>query len=280
MSEWFSPKQIRAQFDAAASTYDSVAVMQQQAADRLVERLQIIKLKMTSALDLGAGTGQVCQLLQAHYPQLELMALDSAPGMLHTLAQKLPKVRCLEASAEHIPLADNSVDLVISSMMLHWSLDIPAIFQEVNRVLRDGGLFLFTTLGPDSLKELRQSWAQVDDYNHAHHFYDMHDLGDAMLQAGLQDPVMDMQMLTLRYKALNDLFKDLKHLGARNRAEPRKRGLTTRTQWQKMLSAYEAQKSNNSYPVTYELLFGQAWSKPKQHQEANEVRIPLASLIR
>lgn len=277
MTELFNPSKVQAQFAQAAQSYDSVALMQSEAADQLYERLLITKLEVGSVLDLGAGTGACVSRVASLYPQARLLALDPAAEMLAVAKVKCPNIECLNACAESIPLEDNAVDLVISNMMLHWSLDIEQVFAEVKRILKPGGLFLFSTLGPDTLIELRQSWATVDDYNHVHHFYDMHDLGDALLRVDFTDPVMDMNVLTLRYRDLNTLFKDFKALGARNLAEPRKRGLTTKNQYQLMLAAYEQLKIEDSYPATYEMVFGSAWgSTPRlQQTELGETYVSL-----
>lgn len=278
MTDYFNPEAVIQQFDAAASTYDGVALMQQQSAERLIERLHYIQCQRETVLDLGAGTGQCCQLLRGQYPDMTLLALDRAPNMLAALQQKQLSVTTLCADATAIPLPDNSVDCVVSNMMLHWSLDIPLIFAEVNRVLREGGVFLFTTLGPDTLHELRRSWASVDDYNHVHHFYDMHDIGDALLQAGFQDPVMDVDWLTLRYRSLSTLFDDMKALGARNVAEPRKPGLTTKRQWQAMLDHYEQFKQDETYPASYEVVYGHAWGK--RVANPGEVLVSIEDIVR
>lgn len=258
MKELFNPEDVKKRFNDAAQSYDSVAVMQREAADRLFERLQIIKIAPTDILDLGAGTGYCSEKLSQLFPAAKIFALDPAEKMLEKITPT-DNLKTLCACAEKLPLDDNSIDLVFSNMMIHWSTDVAQVFKEIQRVLRPGGVLLFTTLGPDTLKELRHSWEAVDDFNHVHHFYDLHDIGDELLRQRFVDPVMDMNQLTLCYQTLEKLFEDMKFLGARNVAEPRKRGLTTKTQLQKMMQAYENFKVDNLYPSTYEILFGHAW---------------------
>lgn len=271
MNELFNTQSVIKQFNQAADSYDQAAVLQRNTADQLLERLQLIKLVPKTIVDLGAGTGYLTSLLRGQYPSAHIVALDPAQQSLAKITAA--DIKTVVARAESIPLADNSVDLVVSNMMLHWSEDIPAIFAEIKRILSPDGLMLFSTLGPDTLYELRASWAQVDEYNHVHHFYDMHDLGDALLGAGFKDPVMDMNKLTIQYQQLPDLFKDFKQLGVRNRAEPLKRGLTTRGQWQKMLDGYERFKQDSRYPATYECIFGHAWGRVDQRP--GEFSIPI-----
>lgn len=265
MNELFNPEDVKKRFNSAAQTYDSVAVMQRESADRLFERLEIIKIAPTEVLDLGAGTGYCTNKLSQLYPAAKIFAVDPAEKMLSKI-NAADNVKTLCASAEKLPLEDNSVDLVFSNMMIHWSTDVAQVFKEIQRVLRPGGVLLFTTLGPDTLRELRSSWAAVDDYNHVHHFYDLHDIGDELLRQKFVDPVMDMNELTLCYKALSKLFEDMKLLGARNVAEPRKRGLTTNVQLKKMMQAYENCKVDNLYPTTYEILFGHAWGANTENE--------------
>ncbi|MCB1826913.1 MAG: malonyl-ACP O-methyltransferase BioC [Coxiellaceae bacterium] len=272
MNDLFATDLVTMQFNSAATTYDGAAIMQRHAANHLLQRLDIMKMDVNTVLDLGAGTGYCTLLCQQRYPHARCIAIDSAANMLQVIQSG---VETITARAEDIPLPDNSVDVIVSNMMLHWSTDIPQVFGEVSRVLKEGGVFLFTTLGPDTLSELRQAWAVVDDYNHVHHFYDMHDLGDALLQAGFSDPVMDMEMLTMRYNNLPQLFRDFADLGVRNVAEPRKRGLTTKKQLQAMCDAYEKFKRDDSYPASYEILYGLAWGKNR-----SEITVPLSSLRR
>jgi malonyl-CoA O-methyltransferase len=128
------------------------------------------------------------------------------------------------ADAEALPLADDSVDLVFSNATLQWVNDLDASFARALRVLRPGGLLMFSSFGPDTLKELRAAWAAVDDGAHVSPFLDMHDVGDALVRARFADPVMDVERMTLTYDHLRDLMRDLKQLGARNASRIGARG--------------------------------------------------------
>ena len=189
-------RQIKQSFERAAQTYDAAAALQREVCDRLAERLDYVKLAPARVLDLGCGTGQGVELLRGRYRNAHCLGLDLAESMLRATAARFgwwrrPSLLC--ASADRLPLADASVDLVFSSMTFQWCPDLDRLFAEIRRVLRPEGLLLFSTCGPDSLAELRQAWAQVDGYTHTSRFVDMHDVGDAMVRAGLADPVLDVE---------------------------------------------------------------------------------------
>ncbi len=162
-----------------------------------------------------------------------------------------------------LPFAPRRFDLVFSSLTVQWSSEEPRLFREVLRVLRPGGLFLFTSFGPDTLHELRSAWAAVDDRPHVNRFVDMHDIGDALVSAGFMDPVMDMELLTLEYGDVMTLMRDLKGIGAANAATQRAAGLTGKERLRNVLQAYEAFKRNGRYPASYEVVYGATFGPPE-----------------
>lgn len=248
----------RRRFAAAAAGYDAVAALQQEVAVRLLERLDLIRLQPTRVLDLGCGTGQCAAALAARWPRAQVVALDVVPPML-AKARARGVGGVIAADAQALPLASSSADLVLSSLMLQWC-EAPAVFAEVMRVLRPGGLWLFSSLGPDTLSELRAAWAQADAGAHVHAFTDLHDLGDQLLAAGFADAVMDAERLTLSYASLDTLLRELKALGTANALSARARGLSGKTRWQAMRAAYERWRlPDGRYPATHEVLYGHAW---------------------
>lgn len=257
---------IQQHFDKAAHTYDAAAILQREIGDRLLERLDYIKINPKRVLDLGAGTGYMTKQLLKQYPKADIISLDIAMSMLKRTQQhggwfRKPMLIC--ADAEALPLQAQSVDLILSNLMLQWCNDLPSGFQEMMRVLKPGGMVLFSSFGPDTLKELRQSWASVDGYPHTSEFVDMHDVGDAMLQAGFAQPVMDMDMLTMTYDSVRQLVKDLKHIGANNSHTAQCKGLTGKQRWQAFEQAYQPfQYADGQYPASYEVIYGHAW-KPE-----------------
>lgn len=281
-------------FGRAAAHYDDVALLQRQTADELLERLDLVKIKPKRIVDLGVGTGRNLDLLSKRYPEAQLIAVDIATGMLKQAKQTyreqqglkrwLPtnnKPYYLAGDAENLPLADNSVDFVFANLTLQWC-DPRASFAEIQRVLKADGLVMFSTLGPDTLHELRKSWAQVDDYPHVNMFYDMHDVGEAMTEAALTGMVLDADHYILTYSTAMALMKDLKVLGARNVNRGRRRGLTGKQALEKVQQAYEAFRQDNVLPATYEVVFGHAWGgkKAQTMSEDGSINIPISQIIR
>jgi malonyl-CoA O-methyltransferase len=277
---------VRRSFGRSARAYDAAAVLQRRVRDELLERLDVVRLEPAVVLDLGAGTGHASLALKRRYRTSEVIALDLAEGMLReagrrrTLLRRFRRV-CGEAAA--LPLRDASVDLVFSNLMLQWCQDPDAVFGECRRVLRPGGLFTFTTFGPDTLVELRRAWAAADSRTHVNRFIDMHDLGDALVRSGLAEPVMDVERYTLTYAEVRDLMRDLKDIGAHNANAGRPRGLTGRATLARMTTAYEAFRKDGRLPATYEVVFGQAWCPvaPRRRKGLpGEVAVPISRIGR
>ena len=257
---------MRAAFEKAAHSYDAAAVLQQEVANRLVERMDFMSMKPVSILDAGAGTGFISQLMASRFPKAKITALDLAHNMLkqskgkRTFKQRWNKqFQYVNAEVENLPFADASVELIISGLTLQWCQDLPKVFKECKRVLAPGGLLLFSSFGPDTLKELRQSWAEVDDLAHVNAFADMHDVGDALMQSGFLDPVMDMEMLTVTYKDVKTVMRDLKQIGAHNVMQGRSHNITGKNKLQKMIQSYEQFRVDSLLPVTHEIVYGHAW---------------------
>lgn len=276
---WLERKKTRSGFEKAVDSYDEAAVLQREIGSRLLERLDWIRLEAEQIVDLGCGTGFVAEALLKRFGKAQVIGLDLAPGMVQKTRQRgswrrRPKGVCADVSA--LPLAMDSIDLAISNLMLQWCNDLPQVFGELAQAIRPGGLLLFSTFGPDTLKELRASWSQVDGYTHSSQFTDMHDVGDALLQAGFRDPVVDMEMITLTYDEVRDLLHDLKAIGANNATAGRNRGLTGKQQLQAFYQAYEQFRlGNGKYPATYEVLYGHAWVPEILPSQQPERYIPI-----
>jgi malonyl-CoA O-methyltransferase len=253
----------RRSFESDAAAYDQAAALQQEVGQRLLQRLDLVKIQPDRILDLGSGTGQSIPDLLARYKKAQVVALDIALPMLWRARKRgrwLRKPRCVCADAECLPFADSSFDLVFSNLMLQWCVELEVVFTELQRVLRPGGLLLFTSFGPDTLRELRGSWQQVDGYSHVNAFADMHDVGDALLRTRFADPVMDVERLTVTYADVWKLMRELKQIGAHNVTAGRPRGLTGKARMQRLVGAYEQYRSQGVLPASYEIVNGHAWS--------------------
>jgi malonyl-CoA O-methyltransferase len=275
-------RRARRAFERAADGYDAVAVLQREMTDRLLERLDYVRLQPRRVLDLGCGTGYAVDALYRRYRGAQVTALDFALPMLLKARRRggwLRRPLCVCADAERLPLADGAADLVVSNATLQWFNDPAEAFAECLRVLSPGGLFMFATFGPDTLKELRSAWSSVDGDTHISPFPDMHDLGDALVRARFADPVMDAERLTLTYTRLADLMTDLKGLGARNATAGRPRGLTGPRRLAAVEQAYEAHRRDGRLPASYEVVYGHAWA-PAQKPMAGGIAVPVSAIGR
>jgi malonyl-CoA O-methyltransferase len=251
----------RRSFDRAAKTYDDAAVLHAEVRDNLLARLELTTLKPAVVLDAGAGTGHATRALKRRYPKATVIALDLSGQMLKVAATRSSWLRPferLQADAGLLPFKDGSIDLIVSSLMLQWC-DPDAVFTEFRRVLAPHGLLTFSTFGPDTLRELRGAWAQVDASTHVHRFIDMHDLGDALVRAGFSEPVLDVERFTLKYLDVRKMAADLKATGAHNATAGRSKGLTSPRKFARMQAAYERSRDEGRLPATYEVVFAHAW---------------------
>jgi malonyl-CoA O-methyltransferase len=253
---------VRRSFDRAAAGYDGSAVLQAEVRDNLLARLDLMALAPRVVVDVGAGTGHAARALKRRYPKALVAALDMSPRMLLAAGRQQSWLRPFArvcADAERFPFADASVDLILSNLMLQWC-NPDAVFAEFRRVLAPHGLLSFTTLGPDTLRELRSAWAAVDSRTHVNQFTDMHDVGDALVRGGFASPVLDVERYTLTYNDVRRVGADLKATGATNATHGRPRGLTGRRGFAALSAAYEVFRQEGRLPATYEVVFGHAWT--------------------
>ncbi|MDH5484891.1 MAG: malonyl-ACP O-methyltransferase BioC [Gammaproteobacteria bacterium] len=277
-------RRIQKHFDARASCYESSAVLQREVCNRMLERLPLVTLKPDVILDAGTGTGWGMQGLMQYYKSARLIAMDLSVPMLQQAKARssfFRRPKLLAADAEAIPLADESVDLIFSNLMLQWCQP-EKVFAEFFRVLKPNGLLMFSTFGPDTLKELRYSWAQVDSHKHVNDFVDMHDLGDALLAAGLAEPVMDMDMMKLTYDDARSVMMDLKAIGANTLVDNHSSGMVTPRRFQQVLKAYETFRCAGVLPASYEIVYGHAWKTEQRIKKIDngEIKIPVNTVLR
>lgn len=266
MSDYhFDRHQVRRNFSRAAASYERHDALQIEVQSSLLERLDFCLQTPQWVVDVGAGTGRGTARLKQRWPRAEVLALDHALPMLQTARRNrhwLRPFRRTVGDATALPLADRSVDVLHSNLCFQWIDDLPRLFTECMRVLKPGGMLVFSTLGPDTLHELRAAWAAADGQSHVSRFLDMHDVGDAMLAAGLRDPVLDVDRYTLTYDQPRDLLLELKGLGASHADQARPRGLTGRRPYRRMLEAYEQFRQDGRIPASWEVITAHAWGPP------------------
>lgn len=250
-------------FDKAAKDYDAHTPLQSTVREHLLEKLDLVTLEPDAVLDAGCGTGRALKPLAKRFRKADIVALDIAPGMLREAKKHKPWFRKLElheGSLEKMPLADDSADVAFSSLAMQWVNDFDACLREFRRVLRGGGLLTFSTFGPDTLKELRAAFSEVDGFNHVNRFLDLHDIGDALVRAGFVEVVMDVEHFTLTYDTATELMRDLKRIGAHNVTAGRSHGLMGRQRLRAVNDAYEQfRDADGRLPATYEVVYGTAW---------------------
>jgi len=272
----------RRSFERAAAGYDRAAVLQREIADRLLARLDYVRLDPRLVLDLGCGTGYALAGLYKRFGKARILALDFAFSMLQQARGRgswRNRPRCLCGDVEALPLADASVDLIFSNATFQWCNDIEGTFRECLRVLRPGGLLTFTTFGTDTLWELRGAWSAADGHSHVSPFLDLHDIGDALVRVRFADPVLDVDRMTVTYSRVRDLMRDLKEIGAHNATSERSRGLTGRQRLAAVEQAYEAHRRDGRLPASYEVLYGIAWA-PAQRRVDGGVAVPVSAVRR
>ena len=254
---------VAASFSRSAKGYEEHAVLQRTVAERLLERLSLVNIQPKVIVDAGSGPGGAARQLTKMYKDAQILQLDLSHEMLRRSSLLEPRFFSRQqfvcSDVEKLPLRESSVELFFSSLMLQWCNDLDETFSQIKGALSKRGLFLFATLGPDTLKELRSSWAEVDDDVHVNTFIDVHDVGDALVRAGFVEPVMDTEHITMTYEDCFLLMRDLKSLGANNSNVERSRGLTGQNKIKKMVSAYEKFRTEERLPLSYEIVYGHAW---------------------
>lgn len=250
-------------FGAAATSYFKANSLQNVVAENLLERMELMKLAPELMLDMGSGPGTSSSLLEKAFRKTRIIEADISAAMLaesRRRSRKLFRRRSwLCTDAEMPAIRSSSIDVIFSSLMLQWCNEPDRTFCEIERMLKPDGLYIFSSFGPDTLKELRDSWRAVDDSDHVNVFLDMHDLGDALMRAGLENPVLEVEYLTFQYDDAHRLMRDLKQLGARNSNRGRKKSLTGKQRMRDMLAEYERYRLDGKLPATYEVIYGHAW---------------------
>jgi malonyl-CoA O-methyltransferase len=285
MSAGLDQAHVRHAFGRAAGSYEEHAVLQAEVGARLRERLDGEDLAPGRVLDVGCGPGAGAAALHARFPDAEIVALDLAVPMLRAAARHAgspPAFARVAGDAQALPIADASVDLVHSSLCLQWCEDPGLALAEFRRVLRPRGLLLFSTFGPDTLKELRAAFAAVDGTPHVSRFVDMHDIGDALLVGGFRDPVLERDDFVLTYTDARTLMRELRAIGATNADAQRTRTLTGKTHLARVVEAYERFRRDGVLPATYEVVYAQGRApepgQPRRERGADVATFPIERL--
>ena len=253
-------------FNSTAKNYETNAVLQKEVLSRLLERLIDEKnldkgFKPKHILDLGCGTGWAIPELLNQFDQVNISALDFSENML-TQISKNKQVKTILNDVHDLPFENSSMDVVFSNMLIHWCNE-KDVFSECLRVLKPNGLLIMSALGETSLVELKQAWLNVDNKSHVHDFPALHDMGDDLLKLGFEDVVVNAEIITLTYKDVVSLMKDIKASGGQNANESRNKGLMTRSQLHLLKDGYENFREDGRLPASYEVVYLRAKKSAK-----------------
>ena len=265
-------RDIRRRFDRAADTFGAADFVHSVTRDGLLTRLQPLRIDAKTVLDLGAATGSATALLRKRFGGAHIVSLDLSRNMLRQRKHRrlwFSRTSSVQADAQRLPFANQSFDVVFANLLLPWVNDPAAVLAEVSRVLRKGGVLAFATLGPDSLRQLSRAWSLVDSHTHVHRFLDMHDIGDALVSAGLADPVLDVDRLTVKYPDARKLFRDLTLSGSRNSLAGRRRGLLGKGQFNRLVAALSEASPGTAIEIDLELVYGHCWSTGPRNDPGN-----------
>lgn len=289
---------VRQYFERPEPVLDS-QFLRREVAQRMHERLALIKIAPHAIVDAGCGEGADLPILQNRFPGAQIIGLDASAGMLqaarHQHAGAASAVhqlltRWLPSSAKAgrhrgamllsgdfacMPAAANAIDLVWSNLALHWHPQPDLVFAEWRRVLRTDGLLMFSCFGPDTFKELRAAFSAIDAAPHTLPFVDMHDFGDMLVNVGFSTPVMDMETITVTYASAEKLLSDVRSWGG-NPLSSRRRGLIGIDAWRRMLAALEQfRRADGKLALTFEVIYGHAFRPVPRTTASGEAIIRL-----
>jgi malonyl-CoA O-methyltransferase len=273
-------KRVRQLFSNVEKIHES-DFLRREIAARMRDKLELVKIQPERVLDAGCGEGADLLQLQKRFTKAQVLGLDGSIEMLASAARAQmgamgsvdrmlskwlpstfrsePEVSLACGDFSRLALAGGSIDLVWSNLALHWHPQPDLVFAEWRRVLRTDGLLMFSCFGPDTLLELRQAFAAIDDVSHTLPFVDMHDFGDMLVNAGFATPVMDMEKLTLTYESVEKLFADVRALGG-NPLLTRRQGLIGKRAYQALCDQLEAMRNaDGRIPLTFEVIYGHAF---------------------
>lgn len=271
-------------FAKQASSYEAAAKVQHEIGQRLFDRLHYLKISPQRILDLGCGPGHFSRELSLLYPKAQIVSLDLTPAMLMQAKKKqgwLRKWPLVAADMHKMPFVSGAFDLVFANQVIHWADSLPQVLRELNRVMNVNACLMFTTLGPDTFKEIRTAWS-AHPSAHVNEFADMHDVGDCLMAERFLEPVMDMEVLSVHYETLALLVRSLKAQGVINVNPERNKGLTSKASWRTFESQYaELQTPENKYPLSYEVVYGHAWKgEQRKTERGTETLIPITQILK
>jgi malonyl-CoA O-methyltransferase len=254
MPEVLNRIKIGKSFGSASESYDVSSRLQRYTGKQLLPWLP--NRSDLDALDLGSGTGFFTDLLAGRYQQV--FGLDISSKMLtFAKAQRDENICWVQGDAFHLPFQNDSLDFIYSNLVIQWCDPLDAVIDEILRVLKPGGLFVFTTLIDGTLHELKSSWAQVDNDKHVIDFKIEAEVIENFTRPNCRLLEHNTKNIALEYENVLHLAHELKGLGANHVPKKSNKGLAGKDKWQKMTNAYQDfQEPNGVYPASYNVFSG------------------------
>ena len=248
-------------FSQAAKGYDNEAFLQRKVADRLLQKLEGLNFSPTKILDAGCGTGYCTNKLASQFQNAEILGVDIALGMVEEAKRKFRNnnINFQCADINEMPFESDSFDLVFSSLAVQWIKDPEQAFSEINRIMKPGGVLLFSSMGKDTLIELKESWKKVDQAVHVNNFFEINQVACQVSQSRFSDVAVDKDKIIMKYEKMTDIMKNLKAIGAGNLNEDRNKGLQGKSKFIRLMNEYDRYRDKDgTLPATYDVIYCQA----------------------
>jgi malonyl-ACP O-methyltransferase BioC len=260
--------------DRAASNYANFNFLFQETAERLGDRLHDITRTFPITLDLGCHGGDLAACIPAHSDVQTLINCDLSPSMA-ALARSHNGAASLASDEELLPFKEQSLDLVISNLSLHWINDLPGTLSQICRALKPDGLFLATMLGGETLKELREALMEAEIEIEGglsprlSPFAEIKDAGNLLGRSGFALPVADRETITVSYEDPIKLMIDLRGMGETNANAKRRTTFSRRETMMRASEIYEKKFTNEEgrIPATFEIIYLTAWAPDESQQK-------------
>ena len=256
-------------FDRHAKTYDEYSSLQNKISDNLFKKLDLIEVRKDLILDLGCGTGRNGRILKEKYQNIRLINYDFSINMLKEAKKKQYKMlgnksEFVCGDIEELSFTENTFDVIWSTSSLQWCNNLSDIFKKAKSILKPGGLFIFSTFGPNTLFELRSITKKISNYQKTNNFLDVLSIKDKLIKEGFSNPVIDLEEFCLTYNNINKLLLDLKKIGATSELKRKKNGLSGKIFLKLISDGYKEYSYDGIYPATYEAIYCYAWNIPSE----------------
>ncbi len=252
-------------FDRHASTYDLYSSLQNNISDKLFKKLDLIQINPNLILDLGCGTGRNGRMMKEKYQNIKIINYDFSVNMLKEAKKNQYKMLNNKSNfvcgdIEKLAFSENTFDVIWSTSSLQWCNNLSDTFNKAKVILKPGGLFIFSTFGPNTLFELRNITKKISNYQKTNNFLDAFSIREKLINEGFVDPVIDSEEFCLAYKDINKLFLDLRKIGATSGFKKRNIGLSGKSFLKLIIDGYKEYSYDGIFPATYEALYGYAWN--------------------